>query len=123
MKVELTQHNETVTLVMAKEDFFSLIQNARATSSVAPQTEEPKSIHYKGMKQLTKDFLDELRLEFGNEPFSPKNEAYRQIKFKHRITSPNTMWKKLQSQDLISIVWSTGVGEKGHRIKSIRIKC
>jgi hypothetical protein len=107
---------------MDKLDFLSLIQEANL-SPVTPKAEEPKSIHYKGMKQLTKDFLDELRLEFGNEPFSPKNEAYRQIKFKHRITSPNTMWKKLQSQDLISIVWSTGVGEKGHRIKSIRIKC
>lgn len=123
MKVELTHHNETVTLVMAKEDFFSLIQTARATSSVASEPQEPKSIHYKGMKKLTKDFLDELKKEFGYEPFNPTSETYKLIKFKHRITSPNSIWKKLESEGLVTIVWSTGAGIKGYRIKSIQIKC
>jgi hypothetical protein len=107
---------------MDKLDFLSLIQEANL-SPVTPKAEEPKSIHYKGMKKLTKDFLDELKKEFGYEPFNPTSEIYKLIKFKHRITSPNSIWKKLESEGLVTIVWSAGAGIKGYRIKSIQIKC
>jgi endonuclease III-like uncharacterized protein len=126
MNLTINHDSGELSLTLTREEVESLFKNyynAATSSTTAPKlAERPKpSPFYKGMKKRIKAFLEDLYKEFGNLPFSPKDERFKQIRYEHRITAIGGIFSRLEETGHVILETTGDEDYHSKRYKSIQL--